>query len=359
MVPTRRGFCVLCVSASLAGCSGVPETDRGDGEDGGVDGETPTETPTPTETETPADGPDATGTEPEPEPEPDEPADETPTEPDLRERESELPELVRESIASARERIDAAVGIYVTSADGDPDSEPRITSVSVLAEPDRIDAHRELSAANDRLSGATSRADRQGIDDDPFRRLAELLGAEIGTLRSEISTHETLARGYRAAESVVDLADQRAYRLAESNHETLGDYRSEAADTIEKTKTAAEPITAATDTERAALEADGHLDLLDRLEEGSTALGTYHDALESVPSAFSDIDDANGSLGNDDEEAFTLATLAAEDLAETESTLVASDPPASVESLESSLLETVRAKLETAREIRDAARENV
>ncbi|WP_181693453.1 hypothetical protein [Natronomonas sp. LN261] len=355
MVPTRRGFCVLCVSASLAGCSGVPETDRGDGEDGDVDGETPTETPTPTETETPADGPDATETEREP----DEPADETPTEPELRERESELPELVRESIASSRERIGAAVDIYVTSADGDADSEPNVASVSLLAEPDRIDAHRELSAANDRLSGATSRADRQGIDDDPFRRLTELLGAEIGTLRSEISTHETLARGYRTAESVVDLADQRAYRLAESDHEALGDYRNETADTIEKAKTAAEPIAAATDTERAALEADGHLDLLDRLEDGSTTLGTYHDALESVPSAFSDVDDANGSLGNDDEEAFTLATLAAEDLAETESALVASDPPTSVESLKSSLLETVRAKLETAREIREAARENV
>ena len=348
MVPTRRHVCALLGSAALAGCSDVFGTDPGADENG--DSATPTDEPTPAETEVP--------------PETDTPADEgTPAEPtdepDLRDRESELPELIRESLTAARNRIDVAVEIYVDSADGDPDAGTPLPSVSLSVEPDRIDASRELSAANDRLSGATSRADRQGIDDERFRRLTGLLGAEIDTLQATVDAHERLARGYETAESVVELADQRAYRLAESDHEELSEHRSETADAIETARTAVEPIEAATDAERTALQTDGHGDLLDRLEAGAAALGTYRDALEAVPSAFSDVDDAEGELGNDDERAFSLATIASEELEGAESAIESADPPPSVEPVESSLLGPIREKLETASEVRDEAAEGI
>ena len=352
MVLTRRHVCALLGSAALAGCSDVFGTDPGADENG--DSATPTDEPTPAETEVPTETPSETDT-PADEGTPEEPTDE----PDLRERESELPELIRESLTAARNRIDAAVEIYVDSADGDPDAGTPLPSVSLSVEPDRIDASRELSAANDRLSGATSRADRQGIDDERFRRLTGLLGAEIDTLRATVDAHERLARGYETAESVVELADQRAYRLAESDHEELGERRSETADAIETARTAMEPIEAATDAERTALQTDGHADLLDRLEAGAAALGTYRDALEAVPSAFSDVDDAEGELGNDDERAFSLATITSEDLEAAESAIESADPPPSVEPVESSLLGPIREKLETAREVRDEASEGV
>lgn len=351
MVPTRRHVCTLLVSAALAGCSDVLDADSETGGNGETDEPTDEPTPTETETETPTETPTETETPVDEEP----PADE----PDLRERESELPELIRESLAAARDRIGAAMEIYLDSAEGDPDAETPLTSVSLPAEPDRIDASRELSTANDRLSGATSRADRQGIDDEQFRRLTGLLGAEIDTLREAIDAHQKLARGYGTAESVVDLADQRAYRLAESDHEELGERRTETTETIETARTAMEPIESADDAERTALQTDGHGDLLDRLEEGTEALGTYHDALETVPESFSDVDDAEGELGNDDERAFSLATLAAEELEAAESTIESADPPASVEPVGSSLLGPIREKLETAREVREEASEGI
>jgi hypothetical protein len=352
MAPTRRHVCALLGSAALAGCSDVFGTDPGaDGTGGSA---TPTDEPTPTETAVPTETPTETDT-PADEDTPEEPTEEL----DLRERESELPELIRESLRAARDRIDAAVDVYVDSAGGDPDAGTPLTSVSLSAEPDRIDATRELSTANDRLDGATSRAGRRGIDDERFRRLTALLGAEIDTLQATVDAHQSLARGYRTAESVVELADQRAYRLAESDHEELGERRSETAEAIETARAAMEPIDAATDAERTALQTDGHADLLDRLEAGAAALGTYRDALEAVPSAFSDVDDAEGELGNDDERAFSLATLASEDLEAAESTIESADPPPSVDPVESSLLGPIREKLETAREVRDEASEGV
>ncbi|CCQ36977.1 probable secreted glycoprotein [Natronomonas moolapensis 8.8.11] len=348
MVPTRRRVCALLGSAALAGCSDALDADsEADGETG-----TPAEEPTPSGEPTATEEPTPTET--------DTPVEEaTPEEPDLRDRESELPELIRESLTAARDRIDAAVEMYADSAGGDPDAGTPLASVSLSAEPDRIDISRELSTANDRLSGATSRASRRRIDDDRFQRLTGLLGAEIGTLRAAVDAHQRLARGYRSAESVVELADQRAYRLAESNHEELGERRSETTDAIETARTALEPIEAASGAERTALQTGGHGDLLDRLEAGAATLGTYHDALEAVPSAFSDVDDAEGELGNDDERAFSLSTLASEDLEAAESTIESADPPASVEPVESSLLGPIRETLETARAVRDEAAEGI
>ena len=352
MAPTRRHVCALLGSAALAGCSDVLDADAG--ADGNGETDVPTDEPTPTETDRPTETPTETETPPE-EDTPAEPTDE----PDLRERESELPELIRESLTASRGRIDDAVEIYADTADGDPDAETPLNSVSLAAEPDRIDASRELSAANDRLSGATSRADRQGIDDERFRRLTELLGAEIETLREAIDAHQRLARGYQTAESVVELADQRAYRLAESDHEELGERRTGTAETVEAARTAFEPIESADDAERTALQTDGHGDLLDRLEAGSGTLGSYHDALETVPESFSDVDDAQGELGDDDERAFSLATIAAEELEASESAIESADPPPSVEPVESALLGPIREKLETAREVRDEASEGI
>lgn len=91
----------------------------------------------------------------------------------------------------------------------------------------------------------------------------------------------------------------------------------------------------------------------------SAALKTYHDALETVPSSFSDVDDANGELGNDGERAFSLATIASEELEASESAIESADPPASVDPVKSFLLGPICEKLGTAREIRDEASEGV
>lgn len=377
MALSRRRLCALLGVTSLAGCSDALE-DGTEDDDAETDNDTePTETPddepesTDDDEDPPADSDESTETDeetgdPESEPEAEEPdgepekeEPETDPEPDLREREAELPELIRDSMTACRDRIATAVGTYVSSADGSTDSEPPLASVSLPAEPDRGGTTRELSTADDRLSGAVSRAGRQGIDDEPFQRLTGLLDAEIETLNQAVRAHQALARGYEATEAVVRRADQRAYGIAESKHEDTGKHLTAATERISKAMTALEPIETATETEREALETAGHVDLADRLDAGAEALAAYHDATENVPSAFENTDDAETEIGSDNERAFSLATVAVDRLEATESELEAADPPASVEPLEGTLLERIRAKLDTAREVRAEAEERL
>jgi len=353
MTATRRRLCVLLGTASLAGCTEIVERiEDGSGFESDDSGGTAEGSETPeTDDEPTATDEERTDDEDESTPEEDDEAV------DLRERESELPELIRESFSASRGRILAAVETYASSADGDPDPAAALGSVSLLAEPDRIDVGRELSSAEDRLEGGVSRADRQGIDDEPFRRLVELLEAEIESLRTATEAHETLARAYGTVESVVELADQRAYRLAEDEHEELGE-RSAAAAALSDVTAAVGPIEAATEAELAALEAAGHAGLVGRLEAGSAALSAYHDAIGAVPSAFSDLEDAEVALGSDDDRAFRLATNTIDALEAVEAGIETAEPPGSVEPLEADLLERIRERLERAREVRNEAEES-
>lgn len=377
MALSRRRLCALLGVTSLAGCSDALEDATEDDGAEPSDDEEPTETPddepesTDDDEEPPADSDESTdsdeGTDDpdseqeaeEPDEEPDEEEPETDPEPDLREREAELPGLIRDSMTACRNRIATAVETYVSSADGSTDSEPPLASMSLLAEPDRGGTTRVLSTADDRLSGAVSRAGRQGIDDEPFQRLTELLNAEINTLDRAVRAHQTLARGYETTETVVRRADQRAYRTAESEHEDAGELLTTATERVGKTMTALEPIEAATETEREALETAGHVEIADRLDAGVEALAAYHDATENVPLAFENTDNAEDALLGDSERAFRLATVAADELEAIESEIEAAESPASVEPFEETLLERIRAKLDTAREVRAEAEERL
>ena len=354
MTATRRRLCVLLGTASLAGCTDIVERIESGPEPGADD---PSETED--ESETPETDEEPTATEEERQDDEDESTPEEDDEAvDLRERESELPELVRESLSASRGQILTALETYASSAGGEPDPAIALESVSLLAEPDRIDVGRELSTAEDRLSGGVSRADRQGIDDEPFRRLVGLLEAEIESLRRATEAHETLAEACGTVESVVELADQRAYRLAEDEHEELGERSAATEAALSDATAAVEPIETATDAELAALEATGHAELVDRLEAGSVALSTYDDALGAVPSAFSDLEDAEVALGSDDDRAFRLATNTIDALEAVEAAIEAAEPPGSVEPLETDLLEHIGEKLERAREVREEADES-
>ena len=287
--------------------------------------------------------------EPEPEAEPD--ADE----PDLAAREAELPELIRRALRSSRASTQAAIDVYADAGEIDG-SRPPLLSVSLLADVDRIEMHRELDESEQRLDGAVSRASRDGIDDEPFERLVELLRAEIEFLVVAAEAHRELARGFAEVEQVVEYVNSSAFGLADDEYEELSDRLATATDRVETATERAAPIAAATDHERSVLESPHHPALADRFAAGEAALSGYHDALDGFPATIEDLDDAETALSTgDDSEAFALAQRAVGDLEAVAGTIGDVDPPVGVEPLDAELTTYVDDRLARAREVRDEA----
>ncbi|MES3517906.1 MAG: hypothetical protein PPP58_09610 [Natronomonas sp.] len=351
--PTRRQLLTaLAGSAAVAGCTDEePDTDPSSTS---VD-DSRTE-PTATDESDSDDEPQDSADDDSDAEEADE--SEEPAGPDLAEREEELPELIRESLNASRNNTAAALSIYTEAVPReDRQDVPAVLSVSLLEEGDRIGMQRQLNDAADRLDGAVTRADLQGIDDDPARRIFELLGAEIETLSTAAVAHETLARGFGRVESVVELADQRAYRLAADEHDDLTETSAEASVHVADAADAVEVIAAAVDREREILVGEEYTALVDRLRTAEEVLLRYRSAVGDVPSIFEDLDDADTARAvGDNDEALALAQIVIEDLDALISEIESIERPETTEPLETFLLVTFEEKLQLAREIRDDAR---
>ena len=111
MTATRRRLCVLLGTASLAGCTDIVERIESGPEPGADD---PSETED--ESETPETDEEPTATDERQADDGDETTPEDDDAVDLRERESELPELVRESLSASRGQILTALETYASSA---------------------------------------------------------------------------------------------------------------------------------------------------------------------------------------------------------------------------------------------------
>lgn len=357
---TRRRLLSGVAASSLlvtAGCADVEELvdeQLGEGSPADTPADTPTDTPEETPTDTPEEEPDNGDGETD-EPESDPEADPDADEPDLAAREAELPELVRRALRSSRESTQAAIDRYADAGEIDG-SRPPLSSVPLLTDVDRIGIHRELDESEQRLEGGVARASRDGIDDEPFERLVELLRAEIEFLVVAAEAHQELARGFDEVEQVVEYVDANAFGLADDEYEDLDDRVTTVIDRTEAAAERAEPIAAATDHERSVLESPHHPALADRFAAGEAALSGYHDALDGFPATIEDLDDAETALSTgDDSEAFALAQRAVGDLEAVAGTIGDVDPPVGVEPLDAELTTYVDDRLARAREVRDEA----
>ena len=345
---TRRRLLVALGSGIAVGAAGCSEAEE-------LLDDAPNDEPDPENGDTPTDvdGEDTPDPDPENGDTPDDTEDpETPEEPDLQTREEELPELIRETIQSSRGYTQEAISVYAAGGEFDG-TEPPLLSVPLVDPVDRIDVQRELDDAESRLESAVSRADRQNVDDEPFQRLVELLDAEIRFLSIAAETHAALADGFELVEETVDLADQNAYGLAADRHDELGELLAATTADAEMAAARVDPIVAATDEEREALESPHHPELASRLEAGAEALSEYHDTFERFAETLSTLDDA--ATASDDDEALALSQIAIDDLETVESELEAVDIPAGVEPLHTDLEGYINERLEEAREIRDEA----